>query len=297
MAKHSAAQWAWAARPWSLPVSVTPVLIALVYLWWSGRAVDWALGLTAMLANVLLHCAGNTWSDWHDFRQGVDRAETPGARSMVDGVFTPRQIMALSITLTAAGCILGLGLVILTGLPLLWIGLIGVALTASYPFMKYRALGEPVIFLTFCILPAIGTSWVACQTIAWDVLYAAVPAGLVTVAVLFANNFRDKAHDAQAGIFTVPMRISPAATARVYAAMIFAPYLWVIVCAIAGTLPWLSLAVLLSAPIAAACAKYVWRRAKDPAADIATCDERTAQLQLILSLLLCAGLVAARLLS
>lgn len=294
MPHHTPSQWAWAARPWSLPVSISPVLITLLYLWWSGRPVDWALGLVALLANVLLHCAGNTWSDWHDFRRGVDRADTPGARSLVDGVFTPRQIMALSLTLGFAGCLLGLGLVALTGLPLLWIGAAGVALTLAYPALKFRALGEAVIFLAFCVLPTLGTSWVASRTLAWDALLAVVPAAMVTTAVLFANNFRDIPSDAQARITTAPMHLSPRACGLVYAALVFGPYIWLCVCIAAGALPWAALISLASVPVAAACARYVWRAAAAPGADISLADERTAQLQLLLTILISAALAAAK---
>ena len=293
MPSHSFAQWAWAARTWSLPVSATPVLITLFYLWWSGHPVDWPLGLTAMIAFVLLHLAGNAWSDWHDFRRGVDRADTPGARSIVEGVFTPREIMALAITLAAAGCAMGIALVVLTGWPLLWIGLAGMVLTAAYPPLKYRALGEVVILLNFCVLPAIGTAWVASGALVWESILAVVPSGLVTVAVLFANNFRDVRSDSQAGITTVPMRIAPRAAGIIYAALVFTPYLWLAVCAAASALPWLSLIALLTAPITWSCARYVWQGTMSPPADFSQADERTAKLQLALSALIIAGLAIA----
>ena len=73
------------------------------------------------------------------------------------GMFTPKEIMVISIVIISTGIIGGTALIIATGLPLLWIGLGGLACLLVYPFMKYHAAGDLAIFLAFGILPAFGT--------------------------------------------------------------------------------------------------------------------------------------------
>ena len=37
----------------------------------------------------LFHAAGNTWSDYRDFKSGVDREDAVGGMSIVSGQFSP----------------------------------------------------------------------------------------------------------------------------------------------------------------------------------------------------------------
>ncbi len=142
MGKHTFKEWMIAVRAWSFPASAMPVIVSSAYVYWKFRngagAVDgfvlWP-AIAALVLMVLLHAAGNTWSDWFDFRKGVDAKDTFGATSLTSGMFTPREIMVISIVIITACILGGIALVIAAGLPLLWIGLGGLAcllLAASF---------------------------------------------------------------------------------------------------------------------------------------------------------------------
>lgn len=127
-----------AVRAWSFPASAMPVIVSTAYVYWkyrTGTAEDFVLwpAIAALALMVLLHAAGNTWSDWFDFRKGVDAKDTFGATSLTSGMFTPREIMVISIVIISAGIIGGTALIIATGLPLLWIGLGGLACNSRKP--------------------------------------------------------------------------------------------------------------------------------------------------------------------
>jgi 1,4-dihydroxy-2-naphthoate octaprenyltransferase len=49
-----------------------------------------------------------------------------------------------------------------------------------YPLLKYNALGDLDILMTFAFLPTIGTSYAITGMIDWSVLYIALPVGLIT---------------------------------------------------------------------------------------------------------------------
>ena len=149
MKKHSLGQWLFAVRPWSFPASAMPILVTLAYLFWAGAEMNWGFGVWALINMVLFHVAGNVWSDYNDYKKSVDREDTTGATTLTSGMFQPHEIRNLAIGVFVVAAIGGVGLVLLTGLPLLWIGLAGAVLTLLYPVLKYNALGDLDILLTW----------------------------------------------------------------------------------------------------------------------------------------------------
>lgn len=188
MKKHSLKDWMIAVRPWSFPASSMPVVVTLAYLYWMRQDINWVNGIWALLNIVVFHAAGNTWSDYFDYKHKVDARDTFGAKTLTDGMFAPREIYGLSMALLAVALVAGVGLLWRTGLPLLYIGIGGAACSLLYPPLKYRALGDVVIFLAYALLPTLGTCYVATGVVDWNVLWIALPVGLITVAILHANN-------------------------------------------------------------------------------------------------------------
>ena len=125
MKKQSIKEWIIATRPWSFPASAMPVLVTLGYLFWKQGEINWPMGLFTIINVVLFHAAGNTWSDYRDFRSGVDREDAVGGMSIVSGQFSPEQIKRLSLSLMAVAVVCGLALCFFTGMPVLYFGLAG----------------------------------------------------------------------------------------------------------------------------------------------------------------------------
>ena len=125
MKKHSLKDWMIAVRPWSFPASSMPVVVTLAYLYWMQQDINWVNGIWALLNIVVFHAAGNTWSDYFDYKHKVDARDTFGAKTLTDGMFAPREIYGLSMALLAVALVAGVGLLWRTGLPLLYIGIGG----------------------------------------------------------------------------------------------------------------------------------------------------------------------------
>lgn len=288
-----------AVRPWSTPASAMPILVTLAYLFWKGAEINWLYGLWALLGMILFHYAGNVWSDWFDFRKKVDAEDTYGAKTLTTGMFQPKEILGLAIGLLIAAIACGLGLFAVTyikgfGLELLWIGAAGAALTMLYPFLKYNALGDLDILLTFGFLPTIGTAFVATGVLDWSVLWIALPVGLITDGILHSNNTRDTEHDSRAGIKTMAMGLGVKFSVWLYGFEMIFPFIWIAVLSMIGMLPYTTVFIFLTLPIAIACAKTMKNSVAGGAQMIGDLDVRTANLQLLFSLLLIAGLVAGR---
>ena len=245
MKKHTIKEWIIAVRPWSLPASVMPIIVTLAFLFFRGSEMNWLYGLWTLIGMILFHLTGNVWSDYFDYKKKVDSDDTFGAKTMTTGMFQPEEIKKLAIFLFVISAICGLGLVVVTGLPLLYIGIVGAVFTLLYPVLKYNALGDLDILLTFAFLPTLGTSYAVTGAIDWNVLWIALPVGLITDGILHSNNTRDVVTDKRAGITTMAMGIGAKASVGLYVFEILFPYLWVGVCSVIGIMPLTAFAIIL----------------------------------------------------
>lgn len=286
MKKHTLKEWFLATRPWSFPASAMPVLVTLAYLFWQQYDVCWWKGLWCVLNIVVFHAAGNTWSDYHDFKSGVDNSETAGGVAITSGQFESGEIRGLSMALLVVAVVSGISIVICTGLPVLYLGLAGFFLTLLYPFLKYRALGDVDIFLTYSLLPILGTSFVSTGEIHYGALWLSGPIGLITVAILHINNLRDMEYDKKAGISTFAMRIGAKWAVAVYGIELLLPFVWIVACALCGVFPWWSVLALIAVAPAAANVKKSMRYEEDGMSAVIGLDEQTAKLQLLFGMLL-----------
>ena len=283
-----------AVRPWSFPASAMPVIVTTAFLFWRGYDISWGFAIWALLNIIVFHAAGNTWSDYFDFKKKVDADDTFGAKTLTTGMFDPKEIKTLALTLTAVAVAGGLALMALTGLPLLWIGLGGVLCTLLYPYLKFNALGDLVILLAYAFLPTLGTSFVATGAVLPTVLIIALPLGLITDGILHSNNTRDMETDARAGIKTMAMALGTKSSAILYGFEMLFPFLWIGVCSIAGFMPIWTVAAFMTLPVAIACAQTMKNSVSAGSQLIADLDVRTANLQLMFSFLLTVAFVVAR---
>lgn len=281
-----------ATRPWSFTASSLSIVVSLAYLEWAVGGVNWAYGLWAIIAIIFFHAAGNTWSDWHDFHRGVDAADTHGVDTLTSGRFSPRAILCLSLGLFAAAIALGTGLMLCTGFPLFWVGLAGFLGAIFYPPLKYRALGDLVIMIDYCILPALGTSYVAIGQFAPVVLWVALPVGLLVNGILHANNTRDMRTDRRANARTLAQVLGVRASVRLYLFQTIFPFAWVLLLIPFGIFPlWAALLLQLVPLVLRNCRLMCTYRSEADAASISSLDQLSAQLQLLFCLVLTSSLM------
>lgn len=199
-----------AARLFSLPLSLMPVLVAFAVV---DVSADWHFDrlIAVLLGVTMLHIAGNLINDYFDFLQRVDHlldedSRRPG-RLLLHGEITTRQVL-----LEATGClILAIGplvyLLIRCGwgvLPFAAVAVLGLYSYTGPPLkVKYRAMGELLVFLLFGPILMLGAGFVQTGHFEVNVLLLSFPIGLATTAVLLGNNLRDRQEDRQAQIRTL----------------------------------------------------------------------------------------------
>lgn len=295
MKEHTIKEWLLVTRPWSFPASAMPVIVTMAYLWSQGSEMSWGLGIMALVNIILVHAAGNVWSDYFDYKKGVDAADTYGVRILTDKQFTPSEVLMLSVTLQVLAVGMGLMMVWLTGITLLWFGLAGIALSLLYPPLKYAALGDLVIMACYALLPMLGMTFICTGNIVLEALWLAVPVGSITVAILHVNNARDIETDKRAGIQTFAILTGRAFAINVYLFELLLPYCWLVAIVLLGFVsPW-ALVAVITLPLALGNCKKMLSCRTEGIKAIAKLDEATAKLQLAFSLTLAVGLTIAAL--
>jgi 1,4-dihydroxy-2-naphthoate polyprenyltransferase len=212
--KHAVKTYLIAARAYSFPASIIPVVFGAAYAFHTTRLFSFVLFLLSLIAGVLYHSACNMLNDYYDHKFGVDRAGTFGGSGLlVDGTFTPHQFLVLSLFQFAAGTLIGLYLVYLRGVLILLIGAAGlggaVFYTAGRSNAKYHAAGEPLVFVMMGVLMVAGAYAVQTGEISLNCLLASLPVSFMVTAILQANDTRDIADDRESGITTLSTLLGP----------------------------------------------------------------------------------------
>lgn len=273
-----------ATRPWSFPASIIPVLAIGAFLHAQGD-VDGLHVLLALLMMVLFQASGNLISDYYDHVRGVDlEGSLNQVRDIQSGKFTPREILHYGYCLLAAAVLFGLGLLALTSWNLIWLGAAAVFAVTCYMWLKAHVLGDLTILLCYAILPAIGTSFVGTGSLHPLVIPICLPFGLLTVAILHANNMRDIQNDRRAGVLTFAGWMGGRASKWVYIAEIIVPFLLTAVYSLLSWMPLWSL-TWLTLPLAWPLVKRVAAIQPEEDVAIASLDQQTAKLQLAFGLL------------
>ena len=218
-----------ALRAFSFPLSVLPVLIAtsaaLPFAEW-----NWWVLIASALGVLLLHATGNLLNDYFDFRSAVDRrlADDEGrpGRLLVRGELVPRDILVEAAGCLCLAAIAGSFLLWQCGFGLLWFGLAAAFALYAYtgpPFMlKYRAMGELVVFLSFGPILMMGAAYAQTGRLDPLVLILSIPVACVTAGVLLGNNMRDRDEDRAANIKTLAHKLGRSARV-VYSLSILVP--------------------------------------------------------------------------
>lgn len=302
MQKRTLKDWIIATRPWSFTASSIPVLAITAYLFYVCRAEgvvgNWWNAVLAFPMMVIFQAAGNLISDYYDHLYLVDlEGSLNGVRHIQSGKFTPAEVHHFGLALLGVAAVFGAGILWCSNWHYAWLGLLGVVLAAFYPWIKYHAMGDVDIALCYAFLPAIGISLIVLGTLRMEVLWLCLPFGLLTVAILHANNTRDICNDSRAGITTLPILIGGHASKWIYIAEVILPYVLIALFVLLDQLHAWVFITYLTLPLAIKNVYTMYMAEPQADAPIATLDQQTAALQLIFGLLFTVSFVLMTLLT
>jgi 1,4-dihydroxy-2-naphthoate octaprenyltransferase len=147
---------------------------------------------------------------------------------VVRGWITPRQALVAAALCLLVGSAFGFYIVSRIGLPILYLGAIGVLCAVLYTWgpwpLKYHALGDLAVFLNFGVLGSLGAWTVQTGHLSWVPAVWAVPMSLLVIAILHSNNWRDICYDTDGKIRTVASCLGDAGSQTYQRALLFGPF-------------------------------------------------------------------------
>ena len=263
-----------ATRPPFILASVVPILLGLAFSVSGNHALNWpAAGLT-LLAGVLLHAAVNVLNDYYDALNGSDDLNrervypfTGGSRFIQNGVLTRQQTLVYGLGLMLAVIMIGMYLVSQSGMALFWLGLSGLLLGWGYSApplrLNSRGLGELSVLAGFGLLP-LGACFVQTGTLPLTLVLVAMPLSLLTVNLLYINQFPDRDADIRAGKLHWVARLAPNVARWGYVVIALLAWTILALLVVSGVLPSLALVSAIPAFLSVRAARILFRNAAQP---------------------------------
>ena len=281
-----------ATRPFAFTATLVSVVIGALL----APQVHWGLLALTFLGVLFIHAGVNALNDLMDYKYGVDDWLVLGAsRTLQDGLLTPKEQTRWIIVLLSLGALIGLVLAWKIGPWVLYLGILGGILGVFYQIrplgLKYRALGDLSVFLAFGPLLTLGSYYVQTRQLSWVPVLAAIPIGLLVIGILHGNNFRDLVEDIQAGYRTVASILGIRGSSVYYLLLVTLAYLSLIVLVVFRILPWQTLIVLFSLPLALRNIRLAYR---PDYLQFGLLDLFTAQLHLAFGVLVTLGLLISK---
>lgn len=252
------AQWIEGARPRTLPTALSPVLVGTGAALGAGTVAP-GLALLALLVAVALVVGVNFANDYSDGIRGTDDDRVGPLRLVGSKAAAATAVRAAALVSFSIAGLAGLTLVSLSR-QWWWIA-VGVVCVAGAWFYTggkrpygYAGLGEAAVFVFFGPVAVLGTAVTQSGSPSALAIAASVAVGMLTCAVLVANNLRDIAGDEAVGKRTLAVVLGPTDTRRLYVALVTLPY---VLSALGGLRSWPLLLALLAAPLALVQARRV----------------------------------------
>jgi 1,4-dihydroxy-2-naphthoate polyprenyltransferase len=223
------AVWIMAARPRTLTLSTTPVLVGTALAWAVERQIRWPAVIAALIGSMFIQLGTNLHNDAADSQRGGDGPDRVGPpRATASGLLQAAAVNRGACACFAAAALIGVYLASLGGWPILLLGILSIlsgwAYTGGPLPIAYTPLGELFVVAFFGVGAVCGTYWLCAANISPAAVESGLAVGLFTGAVLLVNNHRDAEADARVGRRTLAIMVGPMVTNWIYAALMLAPF-------------------------------------------------------------------------
>jgi 1,4-dihydroxy-2-naphthoate polyprenyltransferase len=287
--------WVKTARPFSLTATVSPILVGSAVAAYGGT-FHFTAFLVTLLSCLFLQIAANYFNEYFDYCYGLDHPGSLGASTVIfRHEMTANQVLAGGIGCFVIAAVLGLVLIFLVGPAIILFGLAGMAIAYFYsakPFqLAIRGLGDILVYIAMGFLMTWGAYYVQIPRWSWLAFAASVPVGFLVVAILNMNNTRDIQDDRAVCKLTLPVRFGQLFGQRFHAFLLVGSYVAVTIFVLLGILPFFSLVVWITFPIAFTNVRSVLAATDRTAFTIGI--KRTAMLHLQFGVMLALGIVVA----
>lgn len=205
--------WLVITRAPFLTAIIVPMLIGAAWVATLGLATPfpWDKFFMVLFAGIFLHVSANTFNDYFDWKSGSDPANNDyflpysgGSRSIELGLVNEKTLFVVASISLVMATALGAILAAQSGLGVLVFGALGAFSSYFYtaPPLRLaarRGLGEIAVGLNFGPLAVAGTVYALTGSVTVIDFLAGVPIGLLTIAILWINQFPDEDADRATG--------------------------------------------------------------------------------------------------
>ena len=218
-----------AQRPWSFTCSLVPVILGCTLAYKVTNEFSFLIFVLTSITALSVHAAGNIVNTFFDYMRGIDSKKSDD-RTLVDKKLTEDEIINVGKILYSIGMI---SFFLLAYVSPAKIGLLALVyfggLSSSFLYtggigLKYIALGDILIIITFGPVTVLFSYMAQTGNINWGTILYALPVALHTEAILHSNNTRDLQSDLKAGIITLAILLGESAAKILYALFLFSPY-------------------------------------------------------------------------
>lgn len=198
-----------ASRPKTWPAGLCPVALGAVLAARDGK-LSWMLVSCCLLFSFFIQVATNFANDYFDFVNGADSNRVGPPRAVASGWISPSDMRSLAFVLFAVAFAVSLPLVFAVGLWALAFVFSSIAFGLLYTGgprpLGYMGLGELLVLVYFGPVAVLGTYFAQRQTVDTEILALSLCPGLLSAAILTANNLRDEENDRNAKKNTLVVR-------------------------------------------------------------------------------------------
>jgi 1,4-dihydroxy-2-naphthoate octaprenyltransferase len=287
-----------------LTASILPVVLGTAVAWHETGAIEWGIFYLTLLGGVFLHIGANVANDFFDHKSGCDennssfvRPFTGGSRMIQRGLLTPKEVIIEAIIFFVAGSVIGFYLAATRGYPVLVLGMIGVFSGYFYTAPPLRlashGAGEVLVGLNFGTLMTLGAYYVQAQQFSKGVIIASVPLAVLIAAVLYINEFQDAAADSAAGKKHLVVRLGKQRAAKLFAVIVFTPYVIIAIASAWAIMPSYALFSLCAIPFSLIAVRTALLKHSDSRA-LVPANAMTVLSHLIVGVLLILGYIFDR---
>lgn len=260
--------------------TVAPIAVGATVFFYQTGTFHWPYFWLSLLGGILAHAGTNIANDYSDHitrNDEVNKLFSPfngGSRMIQAGLMSPSHVFMYGFIMFVAVISIGLRInfnlngAYFANSPLLWIGIVGIALGVFYtanPFrLSYHGFGDIAVMLGFGPVMALGVHYVLKQatmpTSIWEwqpALYASIPVAILIGLVLFINGFQDYFADREVGKRTWVVRLAEgneiadfAKPFIAYKIAIYITYIFILLLGIVGfvnkdySTPWVLIALI-----------------------------------------------------
>ncbi len=244
--------WIGALRIWSLTAATIPVLVGSALAWREG-CFSWSILVLTMLSGWALQVAVNLLNTYGDFHSGIDQSKKkPTCEVLVNGIFTPGEILISAIFFVVAGALLGAWAAYLSSWKLLLFALPGVLGVIGYTTgtkFKYMGVGVPVVFLLMGVVMVMAAYYAHSTALTWTAFVVSLPVSSLVAVILHGNDLRDFESDGVVGIRTTALQLGLPRGKIFFCILHASAYIAVVAGVVCGMFPLWALLALLAAPI------------------------------------------------